>query len=662
MHSRRWLSWVVILFVCTIMLIGCESIPREPSNNAGENDPVSTVPETESGDRAISQDTIDDTVYDRSLFRSAIKNLSINQENQEQSSNIVQFLAETFPDQPSSYTLHLDSVYIYVSFNGLSEDEEMEMMKRIKISGGTPSEISKNYSQYKIEITDIPESTQISFGDLPLVTLYRGEPLIFDVDYSYLKDKAALFVRAREYGSQLFVSDQEEEVVLTFPEAMLEVMPTNNESFVYEGQWLDDRHFKIPLNEKETEVSLQFPKLYSKSGNYPESWDHHIRVVRIAERTWYNYETERKVGWGATDRFFDGLIFSPDRSKYVGLVELGGSLGDGDGTSYSFILEQQDQEPQIVENVFYSMVDIMGSPIQWIDNERILYATYYGIYIYDTETGTRQAVYELTDQRTVNHVVYDSYRHQLYAMIDSGIAGDFSLDKWICDLKQPTPQKEANFTHTVLWAKYSALELRVHPLKEGVYWTLTEGDDVKTEFVTASRTYQADGFVIAVLDQGVILQDGEPYGVENREFTYSYWIPGNEPVQIPQPPEGSVSYLVRIGFLMIMIDNIIICTNRKVTNGSGCSRMSIMRLYSRKASMLCIVLNQTMGGREMSRKWVTVLISLALGLALILLISFYTFVWLSDPLEVRGWSNYNYEYKKMYVELSNTRGTKINLT
>lgn len=415
------------------------------------------------------------------------------------------------------------------------------MMEQIKISGGTSSEISKNHFQYKIEITDIQDSTQISFSDLPPITLYRDKPMNFDVDHSYLKDKNALFIHAKEYGKQLLVSDQEDQVVIVFPEAMWEVWPTNNEGIILEGQWLDERRFKIPLNEKETEVSLLFPTLYSKLGNYPEPWDHHLRIIRKPKGTWYDYVTEHKVGWEATDRFFDGLIFSPDCSKYVGLVALGGGFGDGSGKSYSFILQQQNQEPQIIENVFYSTVDIMGSPIQWLDNQRILYASYYGIYIYDTESGDKQSVYEMEGNRTVNHTVYDPFRHKIYAIIDSGIADDLSVERWTYDLKNPIPKMEANFTNAVLWEKYSSLELRIHPLKEGIYWTKTVDDDVRTEFITAGHTYQADGFVTAILDQGVILQDGESFGAEDRNFMYYYWIPGQQPIRLPESPERYMS-------------------------------------------------------------------------------------------------------------------------
>lgn len=91
MYNRRWLSWVVSI-ICSTLLIGCEAVPQEHSNIAVKNKPVSTEFKPDLGDRSISQDITADVAYERISFKSAIKDLSINQKSQGNSSNIVSLL------------------------------------------------------------------------------------------------------------------------------------------------------------------------------------------------------------------------------------------------------------------------------------------------------------------------------------------------------------------------------------------------------------------------------------------------------------------------------------------------------------------------------------------------------------------------------------------
>ncbi|GAA0134915.1 hypothetical protein YSY43_17550 [Paenibacillus sp. YSY-4.3] len=59
--------------------------------------------------------------------------------------------------------------------------------------------------------------------------------------------------------------------------------------------------------------------------------------------------------------------------------------------------------------------------------------------------------------------------------------------------------------------------------------------------------------------------------------------------------------------------------------------------------------------------WKQKIVKILASSFIILILSFYLYVWISDPLKADGWSNYNNEQKRIYLSLVNNGSTKIKI-
>jgi hypothetical protein len=225
------------------------------------------------------------------------------------------------------------------------------------------------------------------------------EPLSFTYDSPLKQDTPHVLLHSREYSTRLLVPEEESSVVLEFSEPMQQNLPATYNNKHVEAEWINDTRLRIELKEMDMaefgikEVLLRLDALYAKSGNYLEFSSLIIR--KIPQYEWHQLSTGHRIGFSTRDRFYDQIIMADNEQSYVGIVKLGGSMGDGDGTSYAFILERKGLEPVIVEHVFYSTIEPGDLPIQWIDNDTLLYSSYFGVYTYNINEGKKNTLHEI---------------------------------------------------------------------------------------------------------------------------------------------------------------------------------------------------------------------------------------------------------------------------
>ncbi|GEM_PF-5154304 len=63
----------------------------------------------------------------------------------------------------------------------------------------------------------------------------------------------------------------------------------------------------------------------------------------------------------------------------------------------------------------------------------------------------------------------------------------------------------------------------------------------------------------------------------------------------------------------------------------------------------------------MSKQYIPKWLMILLSIIIIGVLSFYTYVWVNDPLKVEGWSAANSEQNKMYISLSNMGSKDIKI-
>jgi hypothetical protein len=240
------------------------------------------------------------------------------------------------------------------------------------------------------------------------------------------------------------------------------------------------------------------------------------------------------------------LIFSQNRQQYIGVLSLGGSMGDGDGWSYAFVLERDGKPPVVVEELFYSTVEPNNAPIGWTDSNTIGYSSYYGIYSFDTDKMIKRTIIQNDEdeRRNINYATWDAYRNRLYALAFED-RGSSSITNVLTFTDKAEPDVRLNFSETVLVGKYSYLDLSIIPTAKAVYWTRTEQGVPVTDYVADIGTvftargvarlaapdgiylqrYSADEKVDKMLGEQIVQPDG-----------WWYWKPGQDERRIADPP------------------------------------------------------------------------------------------------------------------------------
>ncbi|MBP1996048.1 hypothetical protein [Paenibacillus eucommiae] len=300
-----------------------------------------------------------------------------------------------FPDQPATYALYMTDAYFFVNFESKDAATLERLAAQIHVEGGKLNFVKENpelsASRYKGVITQIGSRAVLTVGDLPPITLIRSDNRLSFTASSNGKDGELLMANGREFGTQIFVSSTEREVLLTFSEPVLasQVTASGNGSDAPKpwGKWQNESSLLLPLPEGKDVWNISLSSLLAKSGNYMNQFDQYVSIHKIPERQWLQYPSGAQVTDSRYAKFYDFPLLSPNKKNTIGLIQLGGPFADEPGGYYALVLDREGQKPTIIESVVHFPGDLQNMPVQWIGNDAVVWMTYTNWMKLDLNTG-----------------------------------------------------------------------------------------------------------------------------------------------------------------------------------------------------------------------------------------------------------------------------------
>lgn len=483
------------------------------------------------------------------LLRDQMQVLSFGQYNELCCSSVqIEWKSDEIPSETLEIPFHLEELNISAEYTKFNSMEEKRIKDAIKVNGNVKWEVTPNpdYAEgFIVRFYKPTTAFSVQISDLSEIKFVPRKPIEYKV-LDELGDKQSyLFIKGEEYGTRLLIPAENDSITLAFSENMqTTALPIHTDGSSVKAEWLDSKHLRIQLvnvsagenGNKELEINLD--PLRAKSNDNLRIERNKLAVHQMPDIEWRDSKTGAPVGFSPRDRFYQQIVTSPDGQSYIGVIPLGGSMGDGDGISYSFVLERPNQEPVVIEHVFYSKIEPFDLPVQWIDNQRILYSTYVGVYIYDITKGEQITLRDTDhDKRDyINFAVYDHNLKQIYVLVNDNPEKMDQYDLFTYLDGNSTPKQTKNFTKSVQMQLYNMTDMSIVPTKLGTYWTRIENGIPYTEFVNkAGKKFKAEGYIRAVCDAGVYLERFKA-GEVLESTGYSYWQPGKktEAIKIPE--------------------------------------------------------------------------------------------------------------------------------
>lgn len=534
-----------LLLLVMLLLNACEN---NTQGSAVSVSPQATSPE------ASAIHTIAPVATVESLTRIKLQSLTFGEHNSSEGRVFQQWKATDVPQEPFQVVYHLEDVSVNATFANMSEEERQLLIKQIRVEGNADWEIVESNSpinQVRVQFHHANEPFVLRVGDLPAMTFMRKEPVSFTFSSPAGRDVPHLLVMAQEYGPRLRIPEGESSVELVFSNEMRNDLPTTVEGGPVAAKWIDPKHLLVLLDNtgavehRMKEQYLRMDNLVDVSGNRLGGSLQGVWVQQMPRYVWRYADSGELAGGGPRDSLYDQLVISEDKQNYVGIVQLGGSMGDGDGTSYSYILEQKGKDPIVIENVFYSTIEPDQQPIQWIDAKTLMYASYYGVFVYDIEKGEKRILHKADpdENDNINYAAYDTTRKLLHVLAYENRHETSQLARLTYVSGETISQRIPAYTTSVLVAKYSDLDMTITPMLEGTYWTRIQDGVPYTDYVNqAGGKFTAKGIARLVTKQGAYLQQYEKGEFQLQASGWVIWQPGKAAKEIANPPEGIVTF------------------------------------------------------------------------------------------------------------------------
>ncbi|MFY0543519.1 hypothetical protein [Brevibacillus sp. H7] len=529
---KKWLGLPGMLSLCLFIMVGIFALQATPSY-APTHQIEHEAPEEE-----------------QLAFERVVQRIFIGQEDERGSFKVVEFESGKFPQKPIQLAIHTRKAYVHVDVATSQPLEQVEhFFSQFNVTGNvkyssTVREISENNYQLSMHFDEIPKQFALQFGHLPKITLKRMAPLQVTIGPEDENGATMLLAGEFDISSTLYVSEGQDVVNLRFSEPMVEEDQIGFWIPDRFGSWQDPQTFQLHLR-RVYDKTLNLVSLYSLNGNYLPPSFQAFEVKKVPPRDWVDLVTGKKVGFSRFDSFYDALVFSPKRDRYVGLIDRGGSQGDGAGRYFAIVLEQQGKPPVVVEPYFYSDVLTHGSLVQWLDNERFAFATYYGAYVYHLANGAKQELYynqSHSAEGAIQELAVDRLRHEIYLLLSYLKVEDgeetYQMDKWTYDAHTLVRKKEEPYSETFLTPKSKLQELPIHVRKNGVYYTKATDapKKVRTTFVSREgSTWTVEGQVVWADHDGhaVLIRDRDAAGKPMEKIS-CWWEIGKKPQPLPQ--------------------------------------------------------------------------------------------------------------------------------
>jgi len=463
----------------------------------------------------------------------AVAELAIWQTGEGSSEQIAAY-ADKLPGEPVTWSVHEAEVLLKLQLHPNTILDIDELKKNIRLTGAD-YEVAQGEEpgSYEVKLSDIVEEAELIIGDLEKINFIRKNThLLFTLNPSNLRIPFSLQIPGEADGHiHLFVSDEESSVVIRFTEPMQRIERPGSE-------WLSDTQLKIDIGSLNFEWSLADYR--SKDGNFLDRQFHSILIHQTPSRSWFDAASGGNAGWSKRDSYYDALIFSPDGSKYAGLVELSKDE-DGRGAYYGIVIERNGQAPMIVERSVHMRDDAVYTPIEWLDNDTLLYLSSYELWAYDVESGTPRQLVADDEQQVIAYQV-DRRNNRLLVLTQMFIQqngqqfGQGSLTIY-------DPEMEIIEAPQVISDLWPSAENGIMPLAiavqtngSGYYLTTYRNGQIITSYISGSGSEASEaGRLIGVTGSGAYLAE-----ITEEDGTGRlYWWPRNGEPELVTPIDAT---------------------------------------------------------------------------------------------------------------------------
>ena len=562
---RSYLAGVAVLTLLLLMAAACRH----------DAEPEAIVPPAQTTDAAPEEDrpAVEEHPAENIApvsFRESLLQLDFGQSDESLGFLFLSLTADEVPRQPWTVVRHLDGEFsIGMSFEATREEVE-RLLAQVRVEGAG-NVFYTNNDQFPnhpvLRMTDLQPETVVTLGDLPPITILKREPLGVTLEYEDpTTPTPGLFVHPSEDEWAMAVAivpTGHPDLVLRFSEEMDQ--SPNPE--LPAGEWIDAYRYRLHLPRPEATMPQErvstggsLHAFRSAIGNYVYRRRFGYSVIQVKYSDWLDPQTGERVGWSENDPFYETIVCSPDGESYVGTAVVGWPEGDGTGYYYRMMLERKGAPAVVIEPYFHTEMIHMGSPVQWVGNDRVAYADLHSLYVYDVKDGSRTTLFSVAGTKWhILHAAWDPWAKEWNVMTgtydapDDSDYGPYPVDLHLLD------EKGNPIGHRPDWSLSPAVEhiLMDHPVvpaENGVYrtfyrdgkpFTRFEGRDGSTEELPGAIEY-ADAqraILLEYVEGKAILYVWKPH---LRQLTVNADAPDFIRAVGPAPVAGSPSgYLYR---------------------------------------------------------------------------------------------------------------------
>lgn len=556
--------WIVLLSFVLLLSACNNNQAQQPEEETDQQDQTSDEEEKDTSSPKKESDKEDkdkqSSNVEEGIFADHVTELYFHQMDREGRSQrgIYEFTKDTLPTEPETLAFQDESLYMFISFNTTNETTNEKLLSQISVEGADSQKIEPTKSptpsqttRFKMIFKNVEDEVSFTFGDLPEIKLVRKEPLSITVEPAQ-DDEEALLFKDTNHGflyPKYFMRKGSTEHLLHFSEPMktnLNIADYVREQDVkVSGEWLDNQTYKIDIQGNES-VRLNTSdrrtegkgRILSQSGNYLPYLNVDFEKVEPGE--WKNWDTGEKVGWSPRDAFYDFLLFSPDKSSYIGVKQIASAQGDSEGDFYGFVLERKGKEPKLLEHSVFTSVMRNGVPLEWIDQKHVLFNDDETIYKMNVETGEKEAL--LNRERhggRINQFAHNPTNGEIYVLVEHFKESfeNSRVDRWTFNMNQNQWNKEENYSGLAQSGVYWANDLAIHIADDGVLFSKVENGKIYTVYESYNgQNKKVLGEVILKTDNGVYLET-RTGGHNNDVESVYFWNMGKEdPIKIENPP------------------------------------------------------------------------------------------------------------------------------
>jgi hypothetical protein len=215
---------------------------------------------------------------------------------------------------------------------------------------------------------------------------------------------------------------------------------------------------------------------------------------------------------------------------------------------YALVLEESGRAPVFIEAPVYLNIMHRGSPVQWVDDNRILYADYANIYEYTISTGERRSLMNREGEEGGYHsVTYDRITGQLHVLTHKYEETEDHKDQVVVNtyvyngLAEPAIFEQLRSAIIGTSNGFMAHRMTVYPLQRGVFRTTTqeegrpitiyESREGGKSVLPGQLQYADDTIVLLLEDYWSKKPDEQAY---QRLWIWNYSQEG--PVEAPRAP------------------------------------------------------------------------------------------------------------------------------